>query len=361
MKSSKLALYVDPSWKRDGIHTTLLFPFWGNPTSEESLFSKEMHDSYPYDTSFYHITDDITKADMVLPPYRHQWFLRYDPELFKECVGVAQEAKLPLLIDGTGDIEYPIQMPNAYILRIGGYRFEHEEGRIQIPPASDDLLERCKGGQLEYRHKSAAKPVVGFAGWARLSLKQRTKNFFKELPTRVTGIFNRKYFAKIKGVRWRELAVEVLKRSDKVSCNFLLRSSFSGSAKTAEKDLRTLRQELVDVVVESDYGLDVRGDANASSRLYEILSLGRIPVIVDTERILPFANVVDYKKFSLMVDFRDIQNLPERIVEFHDSLTDEQFVSMQKMAREAYVKYFRVDALMPHIIKELAILNALRQ
>jgi hypothetical protein len=54
-----------------------------------------------------------------------------------------------------------------------------------------------------------------------------------------------------------------------------------------------------------------------------------------------------------MVDFRDIQKLPEKIAEFHASLTNEQFVDMQKAARAAFVTYFRTDALMSHIINEL--------
>src|SRR6185437_191621 len=124
-----------------------------------------------------------------------------------ECVRVARQAGLPLLIDGIGDIEQPIDTPNAYVLRIGGYRFAQEKNSIHIPPASDDLLERCKGGVLELRHKSAEKPVVGFAGWARLSFKQRMRNIIKELPIRIAGVFDRKQFARIKGVRWRERAV----------------------------------------------------------------------------------------------------------------------------------------------------------
>jgi hypothetical protein len=159
--------------------------------------------------------------------------------------------------------------------------------------------------------------------------------------------------AKIKGVRWRERAVDILVRSPLVTTNFLLRTSFSGSTKTAEKSMRELRQELVDVVLASDYGLDVRGDANASTRLYEILSLGRIPVLIDTERILPFSDTVNYQSFSLIVDSKDIEHLPQKIKTFHDSLTDEEFMAMQEHARAAFVEHFRPDKWMPHIIKEL--------
>ena len=117
--------------------------------------------------------------------------------------------------------------------------------------------------------------------------------------------------------------------------------------------MQKLREEMLDTILGSDYALDVRGDANDSTRLFEILSLGRIPVIVDTERNFPFSDKVDYSSFALIVDFRDIKKLPERIAEFHKNISPERFEEMQRNAREAYVKYFRIDALMRPLSEEL--------
>src|SRR3989344_2840306 len=115
-----LRLYVNPAWRHGGLHTPLLNPWWGNPNEDVSLFAKEMFDAYQFDISHYTVTDDISVADMVLPPYKHQWFLRHDTVLWEECIRTAKEANLPLLVDGEGDVEYPIPVENAYILRIGG-------------------------------------------------------------------------------------------------------------------------------------------------------------------------------------------------------------------------------------------------
>ncbi len=354
MQSKPLTLYVHPAWRHGGLHSPLLYPFWGNPNEEVSLFAKEMFDAYQFDTALYTITEDLQKADMVFPPYRHNWLLLHDRALLEECVRVAHEAGLPLLIDGVGDIESPINLENAFVLRIGGYRFVPEKGRIQIPPAADDLLERCVGGQLQIRKKSAGKPVVGFAGWAKLTPMQILRTVVKEIPVRVRGVFDSRYRAMKKGVLWRVQAIKVLERSPLVTLNLKVRASFSGSTKTAEGDMRHLRQDFVDTVLRSDYALDVRGDANDSTRLFEILSLGRIPVIVDTERWLPFGDVINYKEFCVIVDFRDIKKLPEKIAEFHSNISPEQYEAMQRKAREAFVQYLRIDAQMKQIIRQLS-------
>lgn len=351
--ASRLTLYINPAWRREGLHTPLLNPWWGNPTDATSVLAKQMFDTYAFDTKYYTITDDLRAADMVLVPYRHNWLLQFDKGLLAECSRVAHAANLLLLIDGSGDMETSLAIGNAYILRIGGYRFMSERGRIQVPLLADDLLERYKGGRLDIRKKEEGKPVVGFAGWTKLYPVQSLRTVIKELPVRLQGIFDARYRACTKGVFWRQKAIRILQRSPRVLFNLRARNSFSASPKTARGDMQTLREEMVDTILQSDYALDIRGDANNSTRLFEILSLGRIPVIVDTERNFPFSDKIDYSSFALIVDFRDINHLPERIAEFHKSISPERFEQMQRNAREAYVNYFRIDALMRPLVEEL--------
>lgn len=353
MSENRFMLYVHPAWKRGGIHSPLMNPWWGNPLSESSLFTKQMFDAYAFDTAYYAITDNLQTANMIFMPYSQAWCLRHDPALFDECLCMAQKTGIPLLIDGTGDIEKPINLKNVYVLRYGGYRFLPEHGRIQIPLYADDLLERYKQGKLDIRKKMEGKPMVGFAGWATLTRVQLFRTIIKELPVRARSIFDTRYRACTKGVLWRKKALYALQQSPRVDLHFHARNSFSGSAKTAVGDMQTLRKEMVDTILQSDYALDVRGDANNTARISEILSLGRIPVIVDTERNFPFSNKIDYSSFALIVDFRDIDRLSQRIAEFHKNISPEHFEQMQKNARNAYVNFFRIDVSTRLIVEDL--------
>ena len=348
-----LRLFVDPVWKRKGQPTPLLFPFWGNPYDENSLFAKETFDSYQFDTSLYTIVEDISQAQMVFPPYKYQWFLRYDMPLWEECLRVAQEANLPLLVDVVGDVDYTIDIPNAYMLRLGGYRFLPDHRRIQVPSPVDDLLHRVCGGKLSIRKKSTGLPVIGFAGWASLTLKQKIRSILKQAPIRLRAIIDQRYSTMIKGVFWRAKTIKILQRSSRVILNLKVRSSFSGSTKTAQGGLIELRQDFVDTILASDYGLDVRGDPNDSNRIYEVCSLGRIPVILDTERNFPFSDVVNYRDFAVIVDYKDINRMADVLADFHANVSAEKFEDMQLKARETFEKYFRIDAQMRQIIRLL--------
>lgn len=351
---ARITFFVDPAWKKDGMsHIPLLFPFWGNSVTQNSPFHYALFEKYSFDTACYGITSDPTKADMVLMPYSHNIALAKYPELMEECAKRAQEMGKLLLIDGVGDIEHPIAIPHAVILRYGGYRFKKDSRELHIPPYADDLLERYCGGELAVRLKTP-KPVVGFAGWTQIKSTQLFKTLIKELPVRLWSLVDSRYGAYKKGIFFRRRAIAALRSSGLVAANIIERNSYSAHIKTAADATDTLRKEFVENILASDYCLDVRGDANNSTRLFEILSLGRIPVIVDTERNLPFAEQVDYRAFSLLVDFRDIGALPERIAALHQRLSPEQFAQMQTKAREAYLYHFRIDALMPHLVADLS-------
>ncbi len=348
-----IVLYVNPVWQRKGVHSPLMQPWWGNPYEKISLFSWEMFDAYSFNTKYYTLVDDIQKADMVLAPYRHNWLLKFDRALLGECMRTAKEHGLPLLIDGLADIEYPVGEKNVFILRCGGHRFKPEPNSIHIPLATDDLLERTRGGNLMIRKKKEGKLSIGFAGWTKMSLKQRVLTVIKELPITVHSLFDEKYTACHKGILWRQKIIKILQESPYVTFNLRARSSFSANPKTAEGDMEILREEMVDTILQSDYAFDIRGDGNNSARLFEILSLGRIPVILDTERNFPFKDKIDYSSFSVIVDFRDAHKLPEIVADFHKNISPERYEEMQRNARNAFVNYFRIDAIMRFAMEDL--------
>lgn len=347
--TTPVTFFVDPLWRRQMQHIPLLYPFWGNALESATHFQHALFERYSFDTNYYTLVDDPSEAEVILLPYSHNNTLRNAPELLAECAAVAEKYKKPLLIDGAGDIEHPVLLPRTLVLRYGGYRFIQRKNEINIPLYADDLLEVYCGGALQLRQKTSL-PSIGFSGWATFSFEQEVRTIAKEFPTRVHALFDERYRACKKGIFFRREAIAALERSALTEPHLLVRCSYSGHVDTVSDTPEKLRREFVDNLLGSDYGLDVRGDANASIRLFEILSLGRIPVIVDTERNFPFSDVLDYASFSYKVDFRNLHQLPELLATFHASLSPEQFISMQKNARAAYREYFRVDTLTAHLM-----------
>lgn len=352
-KDKKIKFYINKSLiNKDLPHIPLLYPFWGPDLTNRNPFRVALFNTYNYDTDYFCLVDNVRDADFILIPYRYNVLRKKHRKLFEAFLNESKKYNKPILVDGAGDIEYKIDHKNAYVLRIGGYRFEKNSNDIHIPPYADNILERFCNGGLQIREKQEI-PTVGFAGWAHFTPYQYTRSFIRGLPNRIVGLFNKNYAAKKKGVFFRIEAIKILKASSLIHTNFLIRKSFSGNASTAEKDPQELRKEFVDNLINSDYALCIRGDANASVRLFEALSIGRIPIILDTECVFPLKDKVNYKDFSLVIDFRDLPRIDSIIRDFHDKISNEEFKEMQRKACDAHQQYFRVDSLTSHIMSYL--------
>ena len=65
----------------------------------------------------------------------------------------------------------------------------------------------------------------------------------------------------------------------------------------------------------------MRGGGNYSLRLYETLCLGRIPLFINTDCVLPFENNIDWKELCLWVDENDLDRIGEIVLDFHSSIS----------------------------------------
>ena len=124
----------------------------------------------------------------------------------------------------------------------------------------------------------------------------------------------------------------------RLEADFVLRRGFWGGASQAPSSLRHARDEYVRNMLDSDYVLCVRGIGNFSYRLYETLSMGRIPVFVDTDCVLPLEFDVDWREHCVWVDESEIDQIGDRVLEFHESVDDDEFEERQHACRDLWAK-----------------------
>lgn len=110
------------------------------------------------------------------------------------------------------------------------------------------------------------------------------------------------------------------------------------TGKTAESN-EEFRNKFVENIIESDYTLCVRGLGNNSVRFFETLCCGRIPVFVNTDSTLPFDNLIDWKSLCVWVEEKDIDNIAAAVVEFHNNISEEEFLNLQEKLREIWEEY----------------------
>jgi Exostosin family len=73
-----------------------------------------------------------------------------------------------------------------------------------------------------------------------------------------------------------------------------------------------------------------RGSENYSFRIYEALNFGRIPVIVDTDVVLP--KEINWDRLSIIVPYKSLHGLYDAIVQDYESRSGDDFLARQQEA-----------------------------
>ncbi|MBD1887228.1 hypothetical protein [Microcoleus vaginatus] len=102
------------------------------------------------------------------------------------------------------------------------------------------------------------------------------------------------------------------------------------------------RAEYIKNIEDNAYILVMRGDDNGCYQLWEVMSAGRIPVFIDTNRSLPELRGMKWEDFCVIVPFSEVHRIGDYIQAFHDQLSEEDFAEVCRKSRAAF------DQLLPH-------------
>ena len=313
-------------------HAVIFYPFWGKNPEDPRDPNSGRFDEYATNGSEFLALAPLEQADVAVLPF--DWSSVEDDvhaDRAREFLAQARQAGKPTVVFFSSDSDEPLPFDVAAVLRTSLYRSRRRPNEFAQPAWSEDFVERYLEKQLVVRRKGA-RPVVGFCGL---------------VPRAPLAFVRRRLLGRSAGSdsTIRTTALRVLERSPAVETNFVRRLQFLGGALAGgafdPRIMLQARQEYVSNMVESDYILCARGAGNFSYRLYETLSCGRIPVFVDTDCVLPYDFLVDWRDHCVWVDEREIDDAGEIVAGFHEGLTEQEFEELQRSCRRLWEEYIR--------------------
>jgi len=175
-------------------------------------------------------------------------------------------------------------------------------------------------------------PFVAFRSWLR-RIKFQHQNGYQNYPYR----------------QLRTRCINIIQKDNNVRANFDVKGGFYGRSVDSSKTVgasekKAARSGYVQNMKSSDYILCVRGAGNFSIRFYETLSLGRIPVYIDTGAPLPFERKIDWDRYLVRVFPKSIKKLPDKIISFHNLYRGAAFVKIQENIRQIWLDFFEPGA-----------------
>jgi len=123
-----------------------------------------------------------------------------------------------------------------------------------------------------------------------------------------------------------------------------VRKSFSGAHRTIELDPAQARREYLDSIINSDFVLAPKGDGNYSNRFLKTLCMGRIPVLSDTDTVLPLESHIDYDSLMVRVSMKNVKDTPKLVREWYDKHSEKEWQAAQHKAREVFETKLRIDS-----------------
>lgn len=307
---------------------------------------------------------DQKGADIIVLPYDWTYATWTSAEFYPDTVnraielaGIARATGKPLVVFYETDVKQDIPFDH-YLFCTDLERSTRKPLEFALPGWSEDLLRKYRGGEVPLKRKSS-RATVGFCGYApplgmafgRARTKETIRYFLsrtgimRRLPARANAS-PRMRLARTAGPSVRVRALRALARSDHVDVNFLIRPQPTHPKGGRWKQPRdgvsvaaNLQRDLLDNTLQSDYVLCCRGFGNFSYRLYETMAAGRIPVLVDTDCVLPFDFLLDWRNYCVLIPERDLPEIAARVAEFHDTLSEGEFQELQVECRRLWERW----------------------
>ncbi len=313
-----------------------LLPFLQSPTaSDQRLFQ-----SIPlseYDGIIVRVMQPV-EADIFLVPHEFPVAQKHEGYLVR-ILAHAKEVRKKTLLSAYQDDATPIDIPGTIVLRPSAYASRLLPNEILMPAYIEDVGKLHGSEPLS----KTEKPLVGFVG----------KSGFPSVRTRMTYVLKNYLLRRgveREGTWFRRRGLAILRASPDVVLDAIERRSYSAHRKSIELPPEQARREYIDVTKRTHFTFAPKGDGNYSLRFYEALSLGRIPVLIDTDVRLPLENKIAFNEFIVRVPWDNIDRLPEYLMQFISAHAQGGLAPVAMRAREAFERFLYMPAFLRAVL-----------
>ena len=311
---------------------------WGNDIQDKQLWG--IQDDFVY-------CNTIATADVYLIPLPINQYSNGELEIInRECV----QYDIPGFGYISGDYGKSFGVySHLTFFRMGGFMSQLPPQYKGFPVPLSDHYQRLYNTTVLAVREKQKRPVVGFCGHAHSGVYMRFKEQYKQIKENVSRVLEQPtradYEPLFASAYQRVKLLHQLEQSHAVHTNFIYRCKYRAGALTQQERAQTTA-DYYENIKQSDYVLCVRGAGNFSVRLYETLMMGRIPIFVNTDCMLPFDTDIDWNQHVVWVEWKDRFSLADRVAAFHKKLTTNQFKDLQSSNRRLWKEQLSVNGIL---------------
>lgn len=344
-----LRLFTDLNFLPEGVgHCQLLIPFFGTNDCPH-----DGYDDLERTGKQFLAISEAREAEYAVLPFDGSHLIntqceskRHCQQLAKRFVQIASRHRLKTIVLVNSDLNCSIALPDTIVLRTSLNRRYRNTNEYALPAWHENLSRRVSGAD-QNRREFCTTPSIGFCGQVAMTKPKPTRRIKILLQRLVRAIGG--YLDHNDGVHLRRAAIDFLRREADIQKNVIERHDYFGGALKNPAISDVVRTEYVDNLLNSDYALCIRGFGNFSFRFFEAMSLGRIPVLLDTQCGLPYDFLHDYSEYCLIVPEDRIRELPGMLLEFHRRFNAATFLEMQFKIGDFWQRWLSPQGFFRHL------------
>ncbi len=287
--------------------------------------------------NYFQVVNTIEESDIVVIALEYGFMLKKFKRQLKLTSDKAKKFKKPIWIYSGGDYGISIEDHDIYNFRLGGFKSKLNNNTIIIPSFISDPYELYIENEFEPMRKEKV-PGMGFVGHASQGLIKLIKEIINYL------IINFKRFIKLEYADYqsfypssvkRSKYLRFLQKSKQLKCDFVFRNKYRAGVKY-EEDKADSTKEFYKNIFNNAYTFCIRGNGNFSVRFYETLAMGRIPILLNTDCLLPLNSVIKWDEHCVIIDEANYKLIEQKVLEFHARFSEKEFVDLQKINRDLW-------------------------
>lgn len=324
-----------------------LFPLLKPFTKSTDFTDNERLQHYGISEKDWKWVESANEADLLIIPMAWNYYVRNNSQ--DEIINELQKYSVfgkPIWSFMTGDFGVAIpEIRQLSVFRTNGHKSKLPSNHQGLPVFIPDPLRKWYQRGMVIKRPFDNIPVVGFCGQANANNILALKDVIR------TALRNLAYYLKIRKylpqplystTKLRAKLLDYCENTSELTCNFIRRLKYRAGVQNKTDRLRTA-QEFYDNIKESDYIISVRGGGNFSVRFYETLAMGRIPVYVHTDGLLPLEDQIKWESHVVWVSYHDRKLIGERVKEFHSKLDRKEFEELLNKNRNLWIEKLSMD------------------
>lgn len=326
----------------------ILKSVWNNATAEER------RQRYGRRPEQFEVVSTPDAADVHLLTMKWQHYLeRGLVDQAKRAIDVARRARKPIAVFSLGDFvaNLPVEGRDIHVFQPSAYRSRTTTSNHGMPAFIEDPLASLGMTSVSVREKGA-RPVVGFCGQAGSSLPRHAARFVRTRIRQLRWRLGREQWepTPLEHTWFRQRVLDAFARSSAVETRYVLRTKYRAGVHTDDRNnpAQQARADFLNNVLDTDYTVCVRGGGNFSVRFYEALALGRIPAFVDTDCILPYHDIIEWRRYIPWIDETQLRDAGKLLADFHSKMSPAEFREHQVVCRRLWEERLTADGFYDH-------------